>query len=249
MPTQAYVTTPLIGLGVAPRTCSHGGSPLLDQIVAFDRAEAEGANLTQTNLVTVSSFNGLQGLLWGYDLLPQPLQRHPCLSASDFPQVYDARPLLDATQALYGTVREPRFPIAPGQHVLCACKTRYQAGPCRLYGALAIAIAANRACNADLFLEDRGTLGAGFHEQERAEQEAAVLKRLIDAVGKIGDNLSVRYETVFVGFRSRAVLAGEIGCVLTAAPYIHLAQDAVPRDDPQALLRLSLRQWEQSLGL
>lgn len=251
--TQAYVTTPLIGLGVAPRTGSRSSSPLLDQIVAFDRAEAETANITQTNLVTVSSFNGLQGLLWGYDLLPQPLRRHPCLSAEAFPHVYDARPLLDATRALYGTVREPRFPVAPGQHVLCACKTLYQEGPCRLYGALAVAIAADRACHADLFLEDHGvleeygTLGEAHGEQAQHEPEEAVLERLIDAVGQISDNLGVCYEKVLVGFRSRAVPAGEIGCVLTASPYIHLAQDAIPHDDPQTLLRLSLADWQQAV--
>lgn len=257
--TQAYVTTPLIGLGVAPLTCSPGGSLLLDQIIAFDRAEAETANLTQTNLITVSSFNGLQGLLWGYDLVPQPLRRHPCLSAEAFPHVYDAQPLLDATLALYGTVREPRFPIAPGQHVLCACKTLYWEGPCRLYGALAVAIAADRSKNADLFMEDHGTLedygrwedhgtlGEGFHEQNQHEQEGAVLERLIDAVGQISDNLDVRYEKVFVGFRARAVPAGEIGCVLTAAPYIHLAQDAILHDDPERLTHLSLADWQQAV--
>lgn len=259
MPTQAYVTTPLIGLGVAPRTGSRGSSSLLDQIVAFDRAEADTANITQTNLVTVSSFNGLQGLLWGYDLVPQPLRRHPCLSAEAFPHVYDAQPLLDATLALYGTVREPRFPIAPGQHVLCACKTLYWEGPCRLYGALAVAIAADRSKNADLFMEDHGTLedygrwedhgtlGEGFHEQNQHEQEGAVLERLIDAVGQISDNLDVRYEKVFVGFRARAVPAGEIGCVLTAAPYIHLAQDAILHDDPERLTHLSLADWQQAV--
>ncbi len=258
--TQAYVTTPLIGLGVAPLTCSPGGSLLLDYIVAFDRAEAETANITQTNLVTVSSFNGLQGLLWGYDLVPQPLRRHPCLSAEAFPHVYDARPLLDATLALYGTVREPRFPIAPGQHVLCACKTLYREGPCRLYGALAVAVAADRACHADLFLEDHGVLedhgtlgeeygmlGEAHREQDRADQEEAVLERLIDAVGQISDNLGVCYEKVLVAFRARAVPAGQIGCVLTAAPYIHLAQDAIPHDDPERLTHLSLAEWQQAV--
>jgi len=245
--TQAYVTTPLISVGVANVTCSPGGSLLLDQILAFDRAEADTANLTQTNLVTVSSFNGLQGLLWGYDLLPQPLQRHPRLSAEAFPHIYDARPLLDATQALYGTVREPRFPIAPGQHVLCACKTLYREGPCRLYGALAVAIAADRACHADLFLEDHGTLGEAHGEQAQHEPEEAVLERLIDAVGQISDNLGVCYDKVFVGFRARAVPPKQIGCVLTAAPYIHLAQDAVPQDDPERLTQLSLADWQQAV--
>ncbi len=170
-PTDAYVTTPLIGIGVTKRTCSHSGSRLLDDIIAFNRAEAGAANITQTNLVAVSSFNGLQGLLWGYDLLPQPLRRHPCLPAQVYPHVYDVRPVTEATQALYGTVTAPRFPVAPGQHLLCAYKTCHHDGPSVIYGALAIAIAADRSRHADLFLEDHGTLVGTHNQSAEGEQE------------------------------------------------------------------------------
>jgi len=177
----------------------------------------------------VSSFNGPQGLLWGYDLLPQPFAAHPL--ASD-PRVRSAQPLLDATTALYGTISSPRFPIMPGQHVLCAYKTGYQNGPCVLYGALAVAIAADRQRNADLFLEDYGPLADGQDEERsgvgEADRERAVLEHLIDAVDRIRDNLRVEYSAIFVGFRACRVRAGEVGCVLTAAPYVHLARSAVP---------------------
>ena len=264
-PTDAYVTTPLIGIGVTRRTCSHSGSRLLDDIIAFDRAEASAANITQTNLVAVSSFNGLQGLLLGYDLLPQTLRSHPLLPQDTFPRVFDVQPLLSTTQALYGTVADPRFPVAPGQHLLCAYKTCYQDGPCVVYGALAIAIAADRSRHADLFLEDHGTL-VGTHGQtgsletastdaaERegkdgadAGQQVSVLEHLIDAVGQIGDNLGVRYDKILIGFRSQTVQAGEVGCVLTAAPYVHLAQKAVPHGRPELLREISLADWEQAV--
>lgn len=245
-PEDAYVTTPLIGIGVAPLQGRLAGSETLDRIVAFDRAEASSANITQTNLVTVSSFNGPQGLLWGYDLLPQPLASHPL--ASD-PRVRSAQPLMDATAALYGTISSPRFPIMPGQHVLCAYKTGYHNGPCVLYGALAIAIAADRQRNADLFLEDHGTL-VGNHDEERngvgeTSGEATVLEHLIDAVDRIGDNLRVEYEMIFVGFRACPVRVGEVGCVLTAAPYVHLARNAVPCGRPELLPSMPLGEWQR----
>lgn len=249
-PTESYVTTPLIGLGVATLPAHPGEPTVLTQTLAFDRAESEFANLTQTNMVTVSSFCGLQGLLWGYDLLPQPLRPHPLL---DMPQVYDLAPLLDATRSLYGTVAEKRFPIAPGQHLLCACKTRYHPGPCHLYGALAIAIAADRTCQADLFLEDHGAWeireenGDGVQGSQRVA-ERRVLRALVDATKEIGDNLGVHYARILVGLRTRQIEAGEIGCALTAVPYIRLARHAVPEGNPLQLARMALPEWEQAVS-
>ena len=245
-PTDAYVTTPLISTGVTTLQCSHSGSQLLDHIIAFDRAEASFANITQTNMIAVSSFNGLHGLLLGYDILPQRLAAHPLLGSKTGLDIYDAEPLFAATQALYGTIAHQRFPIAPGQHILCAYKTLYRNGPCVLYGALAVAIAKDRDGNADLFMEDHGILVGTNSEAANAEQESAVLHNLIDAVGKIGDNLAVQYHQIFIGFRSCVVEAGEVGCVLTAVPYIRLAQKAVPGNQPELLHQMSLQQWEEA---
>jgi len=242
-PTAAYVTTPLIGLGTAALADDPGGSHLLERIVAFDRAEGESANVTQTNMVAVSSFNGLQGLLWGYDLVPQAFCSHPLL---DDPAIFDAAPLFAATRALYGTLAAKRFPIAPGQHLLCACKAFYHSGPCLLYGTLAVGIPEDRGRNADLFMEDHGALEIQGRETPQ-EQERRALARLVDAVRQIGDNLGVRYSQILAGFRARAVREGEIGCVLTAAPYIHLAQDAVPDRDPGRLARMALTDWEAAV--
>lgn len=245
LPSGAYVTTPLIGTGVTTIACAHSGSQLLDHIIAFDRAEASFANITQTNLVQVSSFNGPQGLLLGYDILRQEKKRHPLVSLEKHPNVFDAEPLMQATRALYGTIQNKRFPILPGQHVLSAYKAFYKNGPCLLYGALAIAIAEDRTRDADLFMEDHGTLVATRSEAADQEQETTVLENLIDSVHRIGDNLSVRYERLFVGLRIQPVQAGQVGCVLTAAPYIHLAKNAVRRSAPELLPRLSLAEWEE----
>ena len=269
-PEAAYVTTPLIGLGVATHDHALGGSRIVAQTLAFDRAESDTANLTQTNMVSVSSFNGVQGLLLGYDLLRQPLIPHPLLR--DRPGVYDAAPLFAATRALYGTVADKRFSLLPGQHLLCAAKTHYEDGATLLYGALAIGIAHDRAANADLFLEDAGVLSdlpanlldvyanlpdmvANLsaqttvleREQERQRREAAVLNRLVDAVAAIGDNLGVRYARCFVALRSRPVAEGHVGCALVAVPYVHLARAAVPAGGLATLADLSCSEWEDSV--
>jgi histidine decarboxylase len=246
-PTDPYVTTPLITTGVAPIECSHSGSDLLDKIIAFDRAEGEFANITQTNMVTVSSFNGLNGAIWGYDLLPQELTRHPLVDENQFPHVYDATPLFTATQAMYGTVRDKHFPIAPGQHLLCAYKTFYHTGPSVIYGALALAIAEDRSQNADLYMEDHGTLTVGHSDIVSPEQQGIVIENLIRSVERISQNLGVRYEKVFIGFKHRSVKAGEVGCAITAAPYIHIARNAIPHGDPSLLSDMSLDEWRDQV--
>jgi len=246
-PTDAYVTTPLIATGVTPSECSHSGSDLLDRIIAFDRAEGEFANITQTNMVTVSSFNGLNGVILGYDLLPQELRRHPLVDENQYPYVYDAAPLFEVTQALYGTVRDKHFPIAPGQHLLCAYKTFYHAGPSVIYGALALAIAEDRSQNADLFMEDHGLLSISHHNTVTPEQQMAVVENLILAVDQISNNLGIRYKKIFVGFKYRNVKAGEMGCVITAAPYIHLARKAIPHNDPTLLQTMRLDEWKEQV--
>lgn len=78
-------------------------------------------------MVTASSFNGIMGSIWGYDLAvaeeirnnTQPplftVQQH---DGSSMP-VYDAAPLLKAGQALFGTAQQRRFPPAPGSRDYC----------------------------------------------------------------------------------------------------------------------------------
>ena len=215
-PNDAYITAPMIGTGVTEIDCSHSGSQMLDNIIAFDRAESSFANVTQTNMVAVSSFNGLQGAVLGYDLLPQPLRRHPLIDAEEYPNVYDAEPLFRATQALLGTVQDKHFPIAPGQHLLCAYKTLTKNGPCILYGALAIAIAKDRSRNADLYMEDHGTFVGTHNKAANLEQQTTVTENLIRSIGHIGHNIGVEYEKIFIGLRVKSVGAGEIGCVITA---------------------------------
>jgi histidine decarboxylase len=214
---------------------------VLANTVAFDRAEGETANITQTNMVCVSSFCGLQGLLLGHDLLIGDVRPHPLLGEERF---CDAAPLFAATRALFGTVKDKRFPIAPGQHTLCAAKSFYSRGPCELYGALAVAIPEDRSVSADLFLEDHGTLPA---VGDREQAKRCVLYRLADTVDQIGDNLGVTYCRIYLGIRSRRVAASEVGCALTAAPYILLARAAVPAGGVIELTRTPCAAWESTL--
>jgi histidine decarboxylase len=224
-PEAAYVVAPILATAAVPRQSSR--SLLLDQIIAFDKAEAAEANLTQTNLIQVSSFCGPQGLLLGYDLFPQPLVVHPGIPPDAFPfVVYDVSPLLTASKTLLGTVEEPHFPIRPGQHVLCAYKVGYAEELCTQYAALAIALPENRNTQADLIMEDHGVL-LTVGENAADVWQRNIMTGLLQSIDHIGANLHVRYVRVFVGLRGHCLKSGEVGCALTAASYLHLATEAL----------------------
>lgn len=238
-PTDTYVAAPLIAFGVAPRLASE----TLSRIVAFDAAEANFANVTQTNMVRVSSFNGLNGLLLGFDLLPQP--QLPSELAPSRDDVACAEPLFVATRALLGTVDEQRFPIAPGQHLLCAYKSYHVEGPALLYGAMAVAQPEDRERNADLFMEDHGVLPANG---DMLALKRGVAEALLDSVALVGKNLRLRYGRIFASVQCQHIPAGSVGCVLTAVPYIKLARSAVPAVGVEALARMGIAEWESEVA-
>ena len=104
-------------LKVATGTVTKTDDFLLDGIVAYDRAEATDAYIGQVNMLTASSFCGVAGQVWGYDLAQadiihsgeQPkLFDVPQYDGSSLP-VYDAQPLIDAGIALFGQEDDRRF--------------------------------------------------------------------------------------------------------------------------------------------
>lgn len=163
-----YFTGIVLEVGITDLKYSHEGSIVLDSILAFDRAEVESVNIGQINMITVSSFCGLSGLVWGHDIVkhPQIHQPHPL-----FPEgvvndnyfnnkvpVYTAVPLKEATYRLFGTISKKRFPLLPGAHVPCAGKHISLKGPKHIYAGLALGIAKNRDKDACLFMEDIGEI-------------------------------------------------------------------------------------------
>jgi histidine decarboxylase len=165
---KCYMTGIVLDVGVTEKKYSHEGSIVLDSILSFDKAEVESVNIGQINMVTVSSFCGLAGLVWGYDIakhpkIHQPHQLFPQAAVSDIyfkttVPVYSAVPLKEATYRLFGTMSKKRFPLLPGAHVPCAGKHINLKGPKHIYAALALGIAKNRDEDACVFMEDIGEI-------------------------------------------------------------------------------------------
>lgn len=233
-----YLMALNIGVGKVKERWSHAGSEVLDKTLAFDAAEVEGANLGQINMITVSSFCGPEGKIWGLDLAVAPRLRSKKLGVIERVPYYDATPLLEATKALFGAVDHPKFPFLPGSHVPCASKSAASRGSAVLYAAIAVGVPRDRKKAACLMMEDVGEVG-GVSEEE-------VVKGLAESVVEVGKNQRVKYREIFVGFRSIEVGLGEVGCALVAAPYLAIAKGAVVGDG-EKMEKMSLTTWQNSV--
>ena len=255
---EGYVLGLCLEIGKVPVEFRHPGSDLLDRINAFDMAEASGTYLGQINMIQVSSFCGLQGAIWGYDIAKhEKLNRKSDLlitRLNDYTDekvpVYSAAPLFEATRKLIGTRDKKRFPILPGSHVPCATKNISKFGPCHLYCALAIGIPEDRTQNAVLLMEDIGEINNGSGNARLLEtNKQNIIIGVAKSILAVGKNQAIKYSEIYVQLTDLRVEGGEIGCALVAAPYLALAQNALPKKitTVEELHDISLQSWEKKI--
>ncbi len=251
-----YILSASLNTGQAPILFQHPGSEILDQINAFDQAEATGTYLGEINMITVSSFCGPQGLIWGYDIVPHDSlvnKRELLITKLQDSQhrsvpVYSGEPLFKATQKLLGTRDRKRFPILPGSHLLCATKNIIKPGPCYLYCSLAIGIPRDRAKHACLLMENIGEYAStNLTKKDLADQRDIIKLDTAKSILQIGLNQKIEYQEIFVQVKDIAVKNNHVGCALVTAPYLCLAQKAVPENfsTVKELRQLPLSKWEQ----
>ncbi len=211
-----YIVCLNLGIGIAEIGLSHSGSTVLDETNAFDRAEVDDVNIGQINMITVSSFCGPGGLLWGYDICKMELNK---IKSSLFNNVYDGASLISATRQLIGTVNKPNFSILPGSHVLCATKNIKKIGPAKIYSAIAMGIPHDREKHACLMMEDAGEIPINSKPNEFEE---IIQNSLVKSILEVGKNQHVAYEKIFVSFKVKEVPENNVGCALVASPYLAL---------------------------
>ncbi len=239
---------------------------LLDGIVAYDRAEAKDAYIGQINMETASSFCGIAGQVWGYDLATadviakdeqRPILEVPQCDGSTLP-VYDAQPLIEAGVALFGTEKNRRFPPAPGAHVLCANKSvtalRPKEGALQegqAYGvwcSIALSIARARDDAADLFIEDAGLWMQNDNPNDLKAFAEKHREAVVWSVVACGKDQSVLYDRTYISFAHTIMKPGEVGTALAVAPYITLARDAIPSSGFNSLNSMTLSEWVKEMG-
>lgn len=245
-----YITGILLDIGVVKLKYSHQGSILLDKILAFDNAEVASTNIGQINMITVSSFCGPSGLIWGYDIAKyqetegkKSLIKYVTENNRKIP-IYSAKPLKVAMLKLFGTVSDKRFPLLPGAHVPCAGKNITLKGPNHIYAALAFGIAKNRDKDACVFMEDVGTIDDATENCEEVKDK--IINNMVGSVLAVGRNQKVGYEKIFVDIVDSCIEKDEIGCALVVAPYFKLAKKAVAGKNFKRMINMSLEDWEKA---
>jgi histidine decarboxylase len=243
-------------------TLETGRSPadmdeILEGIVAFDRAKAQGTYIGQINMITASSFCGLNGAVWGYHLARadsiadntlEPLFMTKRSDGVEIP-VYPVEPLLDAGKRLFGTNKARRFPLVPGAHVRCAVKSQTVEGPNSVWCAIALAIAEDRTKDSNLFIEDAGAAIPLKKVETLVTYLDRLYKNIARSVIRCGDDQNATYKAIFVGCRAAKIPRGHTGCALTCAPYVVLAKKAIPDGKkPGDLLAMTISEWEKAVG-
>ncbi|MEW6138426.1 MAG: histidine decarboxylase, pyruvoyl type [Thermodesulfobacteriota bacterium] len=242
-----YITTPIIAAGMTRVDGSRNHSLVLEQIQAFDTAEAEGAYIGQINLFQISSFCGPNGLIWGHDVAHSDPQVVPALGENrppGFHSVFEVEPLLEAGKRLLGTAREKRFPIIPGSLVPAAYKSLSEMGPATLFGGLAIGVPAENRTSAALFMEYVGSTPGLAPQKEVALEKQRILTELLWSVLEIGANHDIQFAAIYVGARALHVEENRLGCILVAVPYLTLARDALTPLLCEAGHETTIDQWE-----
>jgi histidine decarboxylase len=261
---NGYVSVLKVATGTVRKTDDF----LLDGIVAYDRAEAIDTYIGQINMETASSFCGISGQVWGYDLAVaddihngnhKPIFEDLNQYNGDPLPVYDAQPLIDAGKALFGRDNKRHFPPAPGAHVICANKSVTALRPIegkllegQAYGVwcyIALSIAKDRDNAADLFVEDAGL----WTENSEKEQLEAFLddhrRAIVKSIIICGKNQGVLYDRTYISYAYTIMDPGFIGTALAVAPYITLAKRAIPSEGFTKLNNMTLSDWVSEMGL
>ena len=257
----AYVSTILLSTG-AVNLEQFPGFPFeedldqgMAQIVSYDRAECNDSYIGQVNMLQASSFSGVNGAIWGYDLAVDSRigKTYPVGRIENIP-IYSLIPLRDATRQLFGVANERHFPPQEGAMVVCAEKYRTSMvsdGNMWIWCALGFAIAEDRDNHACLFMEDTGIMHLG------GDEDGSVRTRLDDRLNRIayaaylcGENQGARYKKIYIGWKASHIPKNHVGCALACAPYVTLPDGAFSNISPESeILELSTEDWLSRVGL
>ena len=202
---------------------------------------------------------GLNGAIWGLDLAVHedivsgkavPMYMQPQVSGKEIP-VYNVRPLLDATERLFGKEKQQRFPPMPGAHIVCAGQDVSARGPLWVWACIGVAVPKNRDVAACLFVEDADTYGNdSTTESEMIGYLEGTLRKVTNSIALYGKDQEVEYECIYAGYKYVFVESDQVGCALVTVPAVYLAQNVLPEGmDASSLHGLPLVEWEKKLDL
>ena len=223
------------------------------EINAFDLAEATGPYMGQINMITVSSFSGPMGFIWGLDIAINDAfnerETKPILTISDpnedkdLISIFSADPLIISAYELFGTEQKKHFPLFPGSHVPCVNSFYYSKKADKyVFSAVGIGIPEDRTKNADLFMQYANGVKKNMSEDVIRSK---IIKSIAESVIEVGVNQKVKYKKIYVEVEIKKVPPEKCGCAFTAIPYILLAKDSIPHQKLEMLPDISLHEWKE----
>lgn len=268
---NGYVT----GLKVDSGICEKTDDNVLDGIVAYDRAECKNAYIGQVNMVTASSFTGIQGHVLGYDILHNPEidNSSPLFfvdqwDGSKLP-IYDAKPLQDTLVEYFGIIKDHqdlrRFYPAPGCFLACANKEVIAERPKKdvplkpgqaygVWSAIAISFAKNPDRDSNMFIEDAG-IWETPNESELISFMKKHLHKIAKSIGKCGKDENTLFKESWIGFSHTMMKPGQIGKAITVGPYFTLPIDSIPngsiltpKEDMKIMENITLPEWLKKMN-
>lgn len=260
---NGYVNILKVSCGAVDKT----QDALIDEIVTYDKGECADAYVGQINMLTASSFNGIQGQIWGHDLAAHDDVKNgkikPLFSVKQFDgsdlDVYDAKPLIQAGIELFGTDKDRRYHPAPGAHVICANKGVVAYRPKEgqelkdgeAYGVwcfIAISLTTDPNYAANLFIEDAGTWTKNDSEQDLINFLDERRKEIVWSVVECGNDSGVLFDRTYIGYNYVMMKPNQIGNAITVGPYVTLARDAVPEGGFGQLNNMTITDWLKEQG-
>ncbi len=260
---NGYISTIKLSVGLVdiPQP-SIGDIPLdigTSGIVSYDRCETNDAYIGAINMLTASSFSGLNGAIWGYDLALADDLRGNLLYEQKWPDgsttpVYNIYPLLDATRRLSGTKTQRRFNPLPGSMVICANKSitpdPKKAPTAWAWSFIALSILDNRKNGSSLFIEDCNYFPGDWNFDQVKQELDRTMRAVTECVVLCGVDQDIKYKETFIGYKLVRIEKDKVGCALACAPYVTLARNAIPANKaPSDLMNLTIGEWERALDL
>ena len=248
---SSYVTAVKLAAGLCSADGLDDGTA---RIVSGDRCRVAGSYVGQTNFLIATSYTGRNGVIWGLDVAAQPKLAGKAAPPSTMFEVDQpfgppipvwpigdlmeaSRQLLGTRDSRFGSRSEKRFPPLPGLQLVSAYKSGAGYGPGWAWSILALAELEDRSTGSCLFNEDGGVYGNSTTSKHDIE---TFLSETFQKIGRsivaCGENHGVRYGRIFMGGNAIYIPDGYYGCAIACAPYLTLAQHAVPKGwSPAAL--------------
>ena len=251
-----YISTLKLSTGIVSMKGLDAGT---EGIVSYDRCEKNDAYIGQINMLTASSFCGVNGAVWGYHLAVadeiangtlQPMYSQQEPGGKEIP-VYQVQPLLTLRDAAFWYRRAAAISADAGRARNLRQQKRDDRGPHVGMGAAGAGHCGGSQYGRQSFYRRRRQLWGSLDAVARraglsgADDARSVTKSMI----MCGVDQNVSYSKIFAGYVFQFAPADHVGCALTCAPYVLLARKAIPIGGPASILNMTISKWETAVGL